>query len=202
MSPESGSDAFLEAKRTLRLRLLSARDGLEQEKRDELSVQIVTRLLTLPCYRTARVVAAYSSFGSELSTVPFLQDVLQSRRALLLPRIDRAERALVFHEVRDLADLQPGQWGIREPDSTRCPSVGLATVDFMLVPGLAFTPRCERLGYGGGYYDRVLAGLSARTVKIAGAFALQIVESLPTGPRDRMVDGVVTESECYGQAQA
>lgn len=199
---EAGSDAFLEAKKALRLRILEARDALEPGKRDALSAQIIARLLALPGYRTARVVAAYSSFGSELSTIPFLQDVIRSRRALLLPRIDRAQRALVFHGVRDLADLQTGPWGIREPDPARCPSLDLQAVDFMLVPGVAFTARSERLGYGGGYYDRVLAGLSARTARIAGAFALQIVESLPTGPYDRKVDGVITESDCYGRAQA
>jgi 5-formyltetrahydrofolate cyclo-ligase len=68
-----------------------------------------------------------------------------------------------------------------------------ATVDFMLVPGVAFTTNGARLGYGGGFYDRLLASLDGRTVRIAAAFQLQIVDQLPEGPHDQRVDQVVTE---------
>jgi 5-formyltetrahydrofolate cyclo-ligase len=100
---------------------------------------------------------------------------------------------LEFRHVGDLAaDLVPGVWGIREP-AQHCPPVDPATVDFLLVPGVAFTPSGARLGYGGGFYDRLLALLDRRTVRIAGAFQLQMVEQLPEGPQDQRVSKIVTE---------
>jgi 5-formyltetrahydrofolate cyclo-ligase len=195
-------EGLQEAKRQLRARILTAREALGPGQRDALSAKIVARVRALPAYRAARVVAAYASFGSELATASFLKDVLGSGKLLLLPRVDRRARVLAFHPVRDLADLQSGPWGIPEPDPARCPAASLEEVDFMLVPGVAFTTKGARLGYGGGYYDRVLTGLALRTAKIAAAFSVQMVESLPMAPGDRRVDGVLTESEAYGMASA
>jgi 5-formyltetrahydrofolate cyclo-ligase len=70
---------------------------------------------------------------------------------------------------------------------------GATIVDFMLVPGVAFTTNGARLGYGGGFYDRLLASLDRRTARIAAAFQLQMVDQVPEGPHDRRVDQVVTE---------
>jgi 5-formyltetrahydrofolate cyclo-ligase len=110
----------------------------------------------------------------------------------LLPRINRAQRALELRHVTDLgADLVPGVWGIREP-AEHCPIISVSKVEFMLVPGVAFTASGARLGYGGGYYDRLLTSLDRRAVRIAAAFELQMVDFLPEGPQDQRVDHVVT----------
>jgi 5-formyltetrahydrofolate cyclo-ligase len=67
----------------------------------------------------------------------------------------------------------------------------------MLVPGVAFTERCERLGYGGGFYDAAISTLRTGVTKVAAAFALQMVDELALEPHDRKVDLVVTESAVY-----
>ena len=65
----------------------------------------------------------------------------------------------------------------------------------MLVPGVAFDRDGRRLGYGGGYYDRLLPLLSRDATRIAGAFDLQIVDRVPAGPHDVAVDAIVTETQ-------
>ncbi len=97
------------------------------------------------------------SFGSEFDTTTLVDDALARGMQLCLPRVDRDTRALALHHVENLArDLQSGVWGIREPRAD-CPHADLGRIDCVLLPGVAFTPRCERLGYGGGYYDRLIA---------------------------------------------
>lgn len=182
------------AKKALRTHILARRDALAAGKRREHSNAILHRLLADPRYRSAHVVAAYASFGSEFDTAGLLADALQGGKQLLLPRIDKPNARLELRRVIDLqADLAAGIWGIREPD-LHCPLAAPSSVDFMLVPGVAFTTRGDRLGYGGGYYDRLMATLRPDASRMAAAFSLQVVEALPMGENDLRVTSVVTEA--------
>jgi len=190
----ASSSELLQAKAALRKVIIARRDAADGEMRNRAAQAIVRNLLELPAYRGAGTVAAYASFGSELDTSAFIAKTLADGKQLLLPRINRAQRALELRRVIDpAADLVAGVWGIREP-AAHCAIVPLATIEFMLVPGVAFTQSGARLGYGGGFYDRLLAALDRRTARIAAAFQLQIVAQLPEGPHDQRVDTVVTEN--------
>ena len=182
-----------EAKATLREAVLRRREALSGEERLSLGGRIVANVLDLPSYERAGVVLAYASIGAELGTDEFLRRVLEDGKILLLPRVERG--GLKLYEVRDLVrDLASGTWGIREPLPDRCPAANLGTADFALVPGLAFDRRGWRLGYGGGFYDRLLSGgLADRTPLVAGAFEVQIVDEVPLDQHDVPVDVVVTE---------
>lgn len=184
-------------KTALRKQIVAARDALPPVDRRELSAGITARLLDLDAYRNARCVLAYMSFGSEFETAAFVADALTSGRQLCLPRVDRDTHQLALHHVADIGrDLQSGVWGIREPRAG-CPRADLDRIDFVLLPGVAFTPRCERLGYGGGYYDRLIAQFALRPPLAAAAFALQIRAEIPLDAYDQRVDTVVTEDTFY-----
>ena len=147
------------AKSALRETVLARRGAMDTGTRDALSLAIFEEIMHLGCYRSSDVVLAYVGFGSELQTETFLHRILDDGRVLLLPRVNRKERRLDLHEVENLdQDLEAGTWGIREPKPDLCRRVSPAAIDFALVPGVAFDPRGARLGYGGGYYDRLLAG--------------------------------------------
>ena len=186
-----------EAKARLRRAVLLRRDALPEGERALLGARIVATILALPTYEDADVVLAYASFGSELPTDELLRRVLDDGKALALPRVERG--GLGLYEVQDLArDLAPGTWGIREPVPDRCPRVDPGGVEFALIPGVAFDRRAGRLGYGGGFYDRLLAGgLPERTPLVSGAFGVQVVEEVPRDPHDAPVDAVVTERDTY-----
>jgi 5-formyltetrahydrofolate cyclo-ligase len=186
------------AKAELRRRILARRDALAPEERASLSTAIFKTIRALPAFSTARGVLAYSSFGSEPLTAPFLEAVLEAGKALVLPRIDRAGRRLVLYRVTAPGtDLRPGVWGIQEPDPARCPPVGIEVIDFALVPGVVFDVEGGRIGYGAGYYDRLLETRAAGTALIAAAFELQVVDAVPMAEHDRRVDRVVTERRVY-----
>lgn len=190
----ASEESLRSAKKALRAGMITRRDALDAETRHRGSQAITAKLLALPEYRGASIVCAYASFGSEFDTAAFCSDVIGVGKRLLLPRINRAARMLELREVENLGgDLVAGVWGIREP-AERCPIMPLTSVEFLLVPGVAFTAAGERLGYGGGFYDRLLSGLNAKTPRVAAAFALQVVDSIPTGPNDQRVHLVVTEN--------
>jgi 5-formyltetrahydrofolate cyclo-ligase len=186
------------AKAELRRSILARRDALAPEQRVSLSTAIFQTILTLPAFATACTVLAYSSFGSEPPTAPFLEAVLEGGKALALPRVDRANRRLALHRVTaPRTDLRPGVWGIQEPDPARCPPVGAEGIDFALVPGVVFDVEGGRIGYGAGYYDRLLAECAPGTALVAAAFELQVVAAVPMAAHDRRVHRVVTEHGVY-----
>ncbi len=184
-----------EVKAFLRKTVLGRRDAMDAGIRTALSRAIVRDLFDLAAYRRSGTVMAYVGFGSELQTDEFVFHTLEQGKTLLLPRVNRRKRGLDIYEVRDpVRDLEVGTWGIREPRPDRCARVDPDIIDFVLVPGLAFDARGGRLGYGGGFYDRLLASiLSTRTWLVAGAFESQRVERLPLDEHDVPMDVVVTE---------
>jgi 5,10-methenyltetrahydrofolate synthetase len=189
-------------KSSLRRAVLKRRDAMDAGTRAILSRAIVDSIVGLDGYHQSGVVLAYSSFGSELQTAGFLRHVLDDGKTLVLPRVNRERRLLDLHEVRDPArDLEAGTWGIREPRPDRCPRVEPEAIDFVVVPGVGFDPRGGRLGYGGGYYDRLLAGYSnARPLLVAGAFEIQMVEEVPVEEHDTLMNLIVTERKHYDAA--
>jgi len=163
-----------------------------------MSRDIVGKISGLTSYRGARTVLAYVGFGSELQTGDFLRWTLDQGKTLLLPRVNRETKSLDIYEVKDLErDLESGTWGIREPNPDLCSPADIHAVDFVLVPGVAFDSRGGRLGYGAGFYDKLLANRPSHAWLVAGAFEIQIVEHVPMHEHDVPVDLVVTEQGHY-----
>ena len=188
-------------KRFLRDGARSRRDDMDYRTRAVLSRAIVRDIVETSIYRRSDTVMAYASFGSELQTDGFMRHVLYQDKTLILPKVDRQRGVLDVYRVRDPArDLRVGTWGIREPGPDRCARVDPDSIDFVLVPGLAFDPRGGRLGYGGGFYDKLLADvLSPCAWLVAGAFEGQMVEKVPEDEHDVSMDVVVTENGHYPQ---
>lgn len=161
------------------------------------SAQICARALALPVLPDKQVIAAYCSFGHEVATRPLLAGLLAAGHVLVLPVVDRQSRMMEFRRVDSLDALTPGVYGILEPRSGELCSP--EEIELFFIPGLAFDRQGNRLGRGGGYYDRYLSTVRPDAAKIGLAFQLQIAEALPVAPHDIKVDAVLTEQEiiCY-----
>lgn len=184
-------------KRTLRQSIIALRDGVPAPERARLSRAVIEGVCRLPAYQEARTVLGYLNFGAELAAEDWVERALAEGKRVLLPRVNRASKHLDLYQVLDLKhDVAPGLWGIREPLVERCVrEEALGTVDFILLPGVAFARDGARLGYGGGFYDRLLAHMPGRPVLVAGAFGIQVVTDIPQEPTDRKVEWLVTERE-------
>jgi 5-formyltetrahydrofolate cyclo-ligase len=115
--------------------------------------------------------------------------------------VNRAARTLDICAISRLEhDAAPGYRGIPEPGA-HCALIDIASIDWVLVPGVAFDRDGRRVGYGGGYYDRFLPLLRADARRVAGAFEMQLVERVPAGRHDVTIDAVVTEARSVSIAR-
>jgi 5-formyltetrahydrofolate cyclo-ligase len=181
-------------KKSLREQVLAKRDALLPAARAAASHEMTQQLLALPGYIQARSVLAYMGFGTEVDTGHFVAQVLRDGKLLALPRIHKASQLLQLHRVNRLDELVSGIWGIREPHAGAA-TISLDEIDFVLIPGVAFDHSGARLGYGAGYYDRLLARSARRALRVAAAFDVQIVDTVPVDTHDQRLDIIVCENQ-------
>lgn len=184
-------------KQQIRQHVIAAREQLPADTRAAYSVTITERLLQLPEYRQAGAVLGYMNFGAEFASGLWVERVLADGKRLALPKVNRHTNHLDLYWVEDTeSQLEAGLWGIREPVVERCERLNsLNEVEFALLPGVAFTRGGARLGYGGGFYDKLLANRAQLPMLVAAAFAMQLVGQLPQEATDVRVERVVTEQE-------
>jgi 5-formyltetrahydrofolate cyclo-ligase len=181
----------------IRKKLLALREELSPHMRATSSATITKRLLQLSKYQQADTVLGYMNFGAEFASEIWIQRVLADGKKLALPRVNRHTNQLDLYWVEDMeTQLESGMWGIREPVVELCERLAsLNEVEFALLPGVAFTRGGARLGYGGGFYDKLLARMAYHPTLVAAAFALQIVEQIPQEATDVKVEWIITEQE-------
>jgi len=181
----------------IRKNIIALREQLSPDSRAALSSTITARLLQLPEYRQAGAVLGYMNFGAEFASEFWIRQVLAEGKRLALPRVNHHTNQLDLYWVNDLENhLAPGLWGIREPVVERCERLNTPNeVEFALLPGVAFCRDGARLGYGGGFFDKLLARMAHRPALAAAAFALQIVEHIPQETTDVKVGWIITEQE-------
>jgi 5-formyltetrahydrofolate cyclo-ligase len=187
--------ALREAKLAMRREVLARRDGLEARARDAASRAIGERIAALSSFGDARTVLLTLAYRSEWDTLPLLRAALAAGKTLAVPRVDASARMLSLHVLRDpAADVAPGYRGIPEPREDS-PRIAAQDIDWVLVPGVAFDHGGHRLGYGGGFYDRLLPLIRAGAPRVAGAYDAQLVERVPAAPHDLTIDAIVTETQ-------
>lgn len=178
-------------KRALRAQMLALRDAMPTATRATAGAACRERLLALEVIGGARTILSYWSFGAELATQPLFEHWRAAGRTVALPRVDRATGEIAIHRVAGHEELVRGQWGIAEP-RIDCASIALADIDLVLVPGVAFDRAGHRLGYGKGYYDRLLSKRASHTLAFAISFDEQVVEQVPVTEYDQKIDQLVT----------
>lgn len=179
----------------MRRKARQLRRDLTPAFRKQANTEILQKLRGLEVYREARTIHTYVSWQDEVATQDLLRMMLQEGKSVVTPKVISASHQLEHYLLPNFEALMPGAFGILEPsrDHGALPFTAMNKIDLLLVPGLAFDREGNRLGYGGGYYDRLLAELAAP--KVALAFAAQIVASVPAEAHDERVDCIVTEEE-------
>ena len=181
-------------KKIIRKRIQEERDKLSAHARLEASMSIASRFADLDYYKDSKEILAYYPFRSEIDTTIILRKALKQKKSIILPRVD--EKDLDLYYIQDLSnDLSPGSFDIMEPLSSECTPASYDNIDLILVPGVGFDRDFNRLGYGGGFYDKLLEKLPEYLPRIALAFDLQILDSIPVLEHDLKVDIIITETK-------
>lgn len=157
----------------------------------ELSAAIQSRVFAAPEFSDAKVVACYVAKEDEVQTAPIIERALSMGKEVVVPVVDLRENRLLFYPITAISDLSPGYFGVLEP-ARRGRPVALTQTDLVLVPLAAWDERGQRIGYGRGYFDRVLAARGG-SVAAGLAFESQRVERVPNGPSDVGLDMMFTE---------
>jgi len=180
------------SKQELRAGMRAWRRALSIEEQLCASQAVWERLQSLTPYKDAKCVMAYVACRGELSVQPAIEAALDSGKTLVLPRCGQLG-AMTARRIEDLSQLVPGMFGLMEPGAA-CGIVPPQEIDLILVPGAAFDREGNRLGQGGGYYDRFLPQSKALRVGICHDRAL--LDGVPHDAHDIRMDAVITPGEC------
>jgi len=205
-----GHEDINEAKSRTRRAVSDVLTGLTPSRRRAASVALAQKLTQMPEVRAARTVMLFLSLPSEIDTWPTIRWAWREGKRVAVPRVEASAPGRETHlEERGMtpvllaaADIQtihehpgvrPGPLGILDvPDA---PEVPVPEIDVVLVPCMAVDRRGNRLGRGGGFYDRFLSRPDLRARQIVIALQEQLFDEVPVGPRDRRVPVVVTDAE-------
>lgn len=186
----------LVSKIDVRKSCLKQRAALGENERNNKSLVIQQRLLDLPEFQKAQAVMLFLNFRDEVDTTALAEATIACKKKLILPRC-APQGILLPLEVHDLSvDLEPGAWGIREPKLTNG-KVEPTVIDIIIVPGAGFDLQGNRLGYGGGYYDRFFMLLNPLTPRVALGFECQVISQVPVDKHDVKMSMLITEKAVY-----
>lgn len=176
-------------KDSLRRLMLDRRSALSEDFQVSAAKAIEERLFSRVDWRDDSPIGLYWAVRGEVPTRGIFQRLTREGVSVCLPRLDL--EGLEFAGVRSEADLSAGAWGILAPDP-KLPVVPVDRLGAILIPGVAFDLRGGRLGWGKGYFDRLLRGYHGK--RWALAYDFQVLEKIPTDAHDEGVDGIFTES--------
>jgi 5-formyltetrahydrofolate cyclo-ligase len=181
-------------KQSIRTEILKQREEQSEEDVQIKSSMILDRLIRTLEYQTAEEIFTFVSFGNEVDTYGIILNAFMLKKKVYAPKIMK-KGIIEFYQVLSLEELEPSRLGILEPTSGILGEFRKgASNQLMIVPGVAFDETCNRLGYGGGYYDRYFAkNLDCQVPRIALCYELQMLQEVPTDEYDQKVDKIITE---------
>lgn len=181
-------------KAELRKELLSKRDNLREKEIEVKSVMIKGRLFNLSEFRDANFILFYAAFRNEVKTESMIKEALLSGKRVALPIVSKKKDRLLISEIKDYdKELAPGAYNIPEQKEKYQKLKLFHEVDLVILPGVGFDEKGNRLGYGGGFYDRLLSETDHRVTLIGLAYEIQITPRIHRSPHDVRVDKIVTE---------
>ena len=180
---------MLPLKKVLRREFLSKRAAVSISERDRISHELIKKFTATEIYREAKIIMAYASMPDEIQLNELFAACFVDKKILAVPFIV-GKREMQAVEVPNFDVLEVGEFNILSVKQNQN-FIEPAQIDCVVVPGVAFDKNCNRLGMGGGYYDKFLPR-AVNAKKIALAYDFQLVDALPIEEHDVKVDMILT----------
>ncbi len=175
----------------VRMKHLQLRNSLSAQKIEKKSLSITEKLFSMPEFKQAKAVLFYASFGNEVSTKEMVEKGIQNGKQVCVPVTSFKDKTITVSKINSIEELEEKESGLIEPKETKSCPVG--EIDVIIVPGIAFDAEGYRIGYGGGFYDRLLRKAPRKTIAIGLCFEQNIDKQLPKQSHDAKMDFVITE---------
>ena len=175
-------------KEVFRRRLTLVKQGLPEGQIARQSRAVVRLLEKWPRYRAAKAVFFYCPLKREVQIQKLMAAAIAEGKKVFLPVCNPQRGTMKAAALRSLKDLRKGPYGILQPKPSGHRPVRHEDLDILLVPGLGFDKKGNRLGRGKGYYDKFLRSWAGEGVKVWIGFRAQILPAVPVGPRDVPMD--------------
>ena len=182
-----------EEKKVLRNKILEIRDSLNNNEKELMDNKIFNELINTDLYKRSINIFIYISFSNEINTRNIIEKAFKDTKNVFIPKVYKDDKLMKAIKLNSIDELKKNSMGILEPidDSNY---IEKENIDLIVVPGVVFDKECNRIGYGGGYYDRYLKDIKSKENKIALAYDLQIVDKIESEVHDIKVDYIITNT--------
>ncbi len=179
-------------KEELRKRVKKKRDALSTSEVLEKSSRIKKRLFEMELFRNAQTILFYASYDNEVYTHDVIKESIGMGKNVVVPKSVTQDNTLILSRLTDWNDLEVGAYDILEPKQESIEKVDVESIDLIIVPGVVFDEKGNRIGHGKGYYDRLLND-SQNMPAIGLAFELQMVDNIESEQHDEKIDFIITD---------
>jgi len=181
-------------KKKIRREFKAKRDLLSKEELIEKSSEIKKKVFELKEFKKAKTIFSYISFKSEVRTSELIKESLKKKKRIIIPITDFKQNKLYLSEIKDFEkELEPTLIGLFQPKREFLRPVNAKELDLIIVPGIAFDEKGNRIGSGKGFFDKFLSELPKKIPVIALAFESQLAKEVPCECHDMKVEKIVTE---------
>lgn len=188
----------MESKGELRKRILNIRNSMLKEDVIDKSRLIMDKLTGLDEYKKSNVVFVYMSFRNEVATTDLIKRMLSENKRVVIPYTDTRNTVLIPSELKSMEDdLILSSFGYYEPVYEKIKPVEPEEFDLIVTPGVVFDKHLNRVGFGKGYYDRILCRKRKDAKAVAVAYDFQVLEEVPAEQHDIKMDMIITEENIF-----
>lgn len=184
-------------KNIMRNKFMNKRENLSKEEVEFKSKKIVNKFLETDFYNNSKKIFVYVSYKNEIETHNLIKKMLKDNKTVYVPVPDPKTKEMEAVLIDKFNDLTEGAYGILEPVNPKS-KIDPSFLDLIIVPGLVFSLKGFRIGYGGGFYDRFLARAQTNEltpIKISFVYKEFLIDEIPVDQYDLPVDFLITEAE-------
>lgn len=181
-------------KKAIREDIIKKRNDLSLDIKVEYDIYIFDKLINSEAYKNSNKIFTYISFGNEVDTKEFIKYALNDGKEIYVPKTNKVSKEMIAIRIYSLDNMIEDNWGILEPKDIDKKNI-CENFDLIIIPGLAFDRRGNRIGYGGGYYDKYFSKIKNINNKLALAYDFQILDNIKSEIHDIKVDYIISNNE-------